>query len=63
MIRTKKTSKSIRRTDYNWDEITAEEDDHQSKKNKKKKKKMSASQSHKTHRWKADSMLYFMFTF
>jgi len=63
MIRTKKILKSIRKTDYNWDEIAAEKDDHQSTKSEKKKKKTSASQSHKTHRWKANSMLYFIITF
>jgi len=63
MIRTKKNSKSIRKTDYNWDEVAAEEDDHQSAKSEQREKKTSASQSHKKHRWKADSMLYSMITF
>ncbi len=63
MIRTKKNLKSIRKTDYNWDEVAAEEDDHQSTKSEQRKKKISASQLHKKHRWKADSMLYFMIIF
>jgi len=63
MTRTKKNSKSTKKIDYNWDEIAAEENDHQNTKSEQKKKKTSVSQLHKTHRWKADSMLYFMIIF
>jgi len=50
MIRTKKTSKSIKKINYNRDEITAEESDYQNAKSEKKEKKTSVLQSHKMHR-------------
>ena len=63
MIRTKKNLKLIRETDYNWDEVAAEKDDYQSAKSEQREKKLFVSQLHKKHRWKADSILYFMIIF